>query len=105
MIATPVIERHIVTSPGIRGGKPHLDGTRITVADVVIWHFRMGYSPDEIAVKWELSLSAVYAAISYYYDHQSEIDAQIQAADAHHDAMKTANPSLLQHRLKDIRSE
>ena len=100
-----VLEQHIVATRDIRNGKPRLEGTRITVADVAIWHFRMGYSPDEIAAKWDLSLSAIYAAISYYYDHQSEIDEQIQATDAHHAQMKAANPSLLQEKLKSLRSE
>ena len=100
-----VLEQHIVATPSTRSGKPRLEGTRITVADVVIWHFRMGYSPDEIAVKWDLSLSAIYAAISYYYDHQSEIDEQIQATDAYHAKMKAATPSLLQEKLKGLRGE
>ncbi len=35
---------HIKISRGIRTGKPHLKGTRITVSDIVIWHLRMGKS-------------------------------------------------------------
>ena len=99
------MEQHIVATPSIRGGKPRIEGSRITVADVVIWHFRMGYSLDEIAVKWDLSLSAIYAAISYYYDHQSNIDKQIQATDTHHTKMKVATPSLLQEKSKGLRGE
>jgi uncharacterized protein (DUF433 family) len=100
-----VLEQHIVATPSIRSGKPRLEGTRITVADVVIWHFHMGYSPDEIAVKWDLSLSAIYAALSYYYDHQNEIDEQIQAADEYHARMKAVTPSRLQEKIKSLRSE
>ena len=100
-----VLEQHIVATPSIRSGKPHLEGSRITVADVAIWHFHMGYSPDEIAAKWDISLAAIYAALSYYYDHQHEIDKQIQVADNYHARMKAATPSLLQEKLKGLRGE
>jgi uncharacterized protein (DUF433 family) len=33
---------HIEVTPGVRGGKPRIAGTRITVADVVLLHRRMG---------------------------------------------------------------
>lgn len=100
-----LIEQHIIATPGVRSGKPRLADTRITVADIVIWHFRMGYSLDEIGVKWSLPLAAVYAAISFYYDHQTEIDTQIQAADAEHARLKAQTPSALQEKLKEIRGE
>jgi uncharacterized protein (DUF433 family) len=37
-----VIEKHIEIDSGVRGGKPCLAGTRISVSDVVIWHLREG---------------------------------------------------------------
>lgn len=104
-MTTLTIEQHIVATPQMRGGKPRIEGTRITVADIAIWHFRMGYSLDEIAIKWSLSLASVYAAISYYYDHQNEIDEQIQNADSDFEALKAATPSLIQNKLKEFRSE
>jgi uncharacterized protein (DUF433 family) len=42
-----VSKEHIVITPGICGGKPTA-GHRIKVQDIVIWHERMGMSPDEI---------------------------------------------------------
>ena len=32
----------IVTTLGVRGGKPRIAGHRITVSDVAIWHERWG---------------------------------------------------------------
>lgn len=104
-MTTLVIEQHIVATPSVRSGKPRIANTRITVADVVIWHFQLGYSPDEIGIKWELPLGAVYAAISYYYDHRNEIDEQIRKADAHHAKLKATSPSLLQKKLRALRGE
>jgi uncharacterized protein (DUF433 family) len=69
-----VIEEHIEINPGIRGGKPHLKGTRMAVADVILMHLRLGQSLEEIAGKYGLSLGALHAAMAYYYDHRTEID-------------------------------
>jgi uncharacterized protein (DUF433 family) len=51
--ATTLMERpslgdRIVTTAGVRGGKPRIARHRITVSDVAIWHERMGMSADEI---------------------------------------------------------
>lgn len=72
---------HIEINPTIMDGKPIIKGHRIAVKDVVIWHERMGQSADEIATQYGLSLSDVYAALAYYYDHQQEIDSDIRESD------------------------
>ncbi len=43
------VVQHITVTPGLRGGKPHIIGRRITVSDVAFFHFDMGMSVDEIA--------------------------------------------------------
>lgn len=65
---------HIEITPGVRGGKPHIAGHRVTVQNVAIWHERMGQEPDEIATMYELTLGEVYAALAYYHDNRAEID-------------------------------
>jgi uncharacterized protein (DUF433 family) len=96
---------HIAITSGIRGGKPHLTGTRITVADIAIMHLKLGQSVDEIAVDYHLPLAAVHAALAYYYDHQVEIDEQIAADAAFAAAFRQQNPSLLQAKLRQLRGE
>ncbi|KKK55062.1 hypothetical protein LCGC14_3078390, partial [marine sediment metagenome] len=59
--------RHVVGTPGVCGGKPRIDGRRITVQNVVIWHEQMGYSVDEIATLYALTLSEIYSALAYYH--------------------------------------
>ena len=61
------------------GGKPRIAEHRITVQDVVIWHERMGLGVDEIVAEYDLTLSEMYAALAYYYDHRAEIDEPIRA--------------------------
>jgi uncharacterized protein (DUF433 family) len=63
----PVIAEHIEITPGTCGGKPRIAGHRIKVQDIVIWHERMGMSPDEIVSNYpSITLSDVYAALAYY---------------------------------------
>jgi uncharacterized protein (DUF433 family) len=72
-----VLDKHIEITPEVRGGKPRIAGRGITVADIVLMHWRLGISLEEIAGKYDLPLAAVYAAMSYYYDHKREIDQSI----------------------------
>jgi uncharacterized protein (DUF433 family) len=78
----------IMRSPEIRGGRPRITGTGITVARVVSW-FQLGLSPDEIAARiGHLSLAQVHAALAYYYLNSQEIDADLAAEDAAYDTLE-----------------
>lgn len=77
----------IVNTPGVVGGKPRIDGTRVSVNTIVIWYKR-GYSPEEIAEQFErVSLAQVYAALAYYHANQAEIEASLQAEEETHDRL------------------
>lgn len=68
---------HIVLNPGIRGGRPTIVGTRIGV-DLLARFMRAGDGPDEILLMYpHLTPAAIYDALSYYFDHQAEIEEQI----------------------------
>jgi uncharacterized protein (DUF433 family) len=72
------LQDRIVTTPGVRSGKPRIAGHRITVSDVAIWHERMGMSPDEIVSEYPtITLSDVHAALAYYFDHRDEVNREI----------------------------
>jgi uncharacterized protein (DUF433 family) len=98
------VKAHIVRTVGVCGGKPRIDGHRITVQNVAIWHERMGKSVDEIASEYGLTLGEVYAALSYYYDHREEIEASIHADTAFVEQMKQQHPSRLAEKLAERRS-
>lgn len=77
-----VINSHIEITPNICGGKPRIKGHTIKVQDIVIWHERMGLSPDEIIYYYPIiTLSDVYAALTYYQDHREEIRQQIEEGE------------------------
>jgi uncharacterized protein (DUF433 family) len=65
MSSQPRNRVRIVSTPGTCGGRPRIDGHRITVEDVAIWHERMGMSPDEIVSSYPtITLSDALAALA-----------------------------------------
>ena len=74
--------QHIEITPGVCGGKPRIAGHRITVANIVIWHERLGRSADEIATEYDLTLADVYTALAYYFDNREAIDESIAKSKA-----------------------
>jgi len=76
-MATATRIAQIVSTPGVRGGKARVEGTRICVLDVVYFH-KASKTPEEICGAYpELTLAQVYSALSYYYDHTDEIEASM----------------------------
>lgn len=70
--------RYIVTDSSILSGEPIIEGTRTPVRAVVqLW--RQGVAAEEIPTHLpHLSLAQVFDALSYYSDHQDEINARIE---------------------------
>lgn len=68
---------HIATDDRILGGEPIVKGTRTPVRAIVeIW--RVGVRPEEIPAGMpHITIAQVFDALSYYHDHQAEIDAYI----------------------------
>jgi len=98
------LDRYIEITPDIRGGKPRIAGRRITVADVAIAYLRLGQSLEEVAAEYELTLSEVYAAMSFYYDNKVVIDESIHTSEALADSLRPLYPSLLQEKIKVLKN-
>jgi uncharacterized protein (DUF433 family) len=81
----------IVRDLEIRGGRPRLAGTGVTVRRIVGW-YRLGLTAEEIADQFgHLSLAQVHAALAYYHANRAEIEADIQAEEAEADALEAAH--------------
>lgn len=101
MTIQPIISEHIEITPGVCGGKPRIAGHRIKVQDIVIWHERMGMSPDEILYHYpSITLADVYAALAYYHDHLQEIRHQIDEDEKFVRELEAKTPSLVQQKLR-----
>lgn len=60
----------IVRTPGTRSGKPRIDGTRITVADVCDW-ISSGMTKEEICADYGLTREQIDVALAYASPHQN----------------------------------
>lgn len=85
-------------------GRAWIDDTNIKVIEVVLDKLAYGWSPEEIHEQHShLSLAQIHAALSYYYDHQSEIDAEMEQQDKEIEAlMEKAEDSPLKKRLRSL---
>ena len=68
---------YITRNPAVCGGQPVIVGTRTPVKSIV-GYYKMGLSVEEILEGLpHLSPAQVFAALSYYHDHQAEIERDI----------------------------
>ena len=69
---------YIVSDDTILGGEPVIKGTRTPVRAIVeLW--RLGIAPEEIPRRLpHLTLAQVFDALSYYSDHQEDINGYIE---------------------------
>ncbi len=96
--------KHIVQTPGFYEGRPCIDAHKISVHDIAVWT-RQGPTPDELARAFGLTLAQVYAALTYYYDHQEQIDCEIQEHDAFIAAQADADTSPISERIRQAIAE
>jgi uncharacterized protein (DUF433 family) len=62
-------------------GRPSIAGSRSRVTQIVR-DVRSGLTPDRIHEEYpHLSLAQIYAALSYYHDHKTDIDEQLEEED------------------------
>jgi uncharacterized protein (DUF433 family) len=77
-----VIAQHITKTPDVCGGRACIAGHRIRVMDIVVWHEKRGYSPDEIVDMFPgITLADVYAALAYYFGNRQEIEDEFRKDD------------------------
>lgn len=68
---------HVVRVDGVCGGRPTIEGTRISI-DAVAQLLADGLTAEEIIELYpSLNQALVHDAISHYHDHKAEIDRSI----------------------------
>ena len=78
--ALKVRHPHIVARKGYCGGSPVIAGTNFPVRSVVNYVLRQGMTPEEVAAEFHhLTLAQIHDALSYYYDHQEDVEQDIAA--------------------------
>jgi uncharacterized protein (DUF433 family) len=71
---------YVTRQEGMCGGRPIVDGRRIPVWQIAAL-LRQGLSAEQIVDQYSdrLTPAAIYDAISYYYDHRDEVDADLES--------------------------
>ena len=77
-MSATAVSRHVTRNPEILSGEPIIIGTRTSVRAIVgLW--RLGIMPEEILNHLpHLTLAQVFDALSFYLDHQIEINEYIE---------------------------
>lgn len=74
-VAQKVHHPYVVARVRVHGGEPTIRGTRVPVRSVVQYVLRQGIAAETLVAEFpQLSLAAVYDALSFYYDHRSLIN-------------------------------
>ena len=86
----------IIRSPEIRGGRPRVAGTGVSVRRIVGWYKR-GLTPEEIVDQFgHLTLAQVYAALAYYHANRDEIETDLASEEAEATALAQQHSSTRQ---------
>jgi uncharacterized protein (DUF433 family) len=83
-------------------GQVWIEGANTKVIQIAIDKSAHGWSAEEIQAQHpHLSLAQIHAALSYYYDHQAEMDAAIQRMAQEDQLLRAqAGPSRAEERLR-----
>jgi uncharacterized protein (DUF433 family) len=70
-------------------GVPWISGANTKVVEVVLDKMAYGWSPEEMHRQHpHLSMAQIHAALSYYYEHQAEVDADIERRNRYVEEMR-----------------
>jgi len=85
-------------------GVAWIDHTNTKVIEVALDMIAHGWSPEEIHFQHaHLSLAQIHAALGYYYDHKTEMDARIQKSAQEVERLRAeAGESPLRKRLREM---
>jgi len=71
---------YITSEQNILSGSPIIEGTRIPVR-CIAGYYQIGMSVDDILISLaHLTPAQVHSALAYYFDHQDEVDKDLQEA-------------------------
>ncbi len=75
-MATVTLAQHITWDAR---GRACVSGTGVRVSEIVLDKLAYGWSPEETHRQHShLSLAEIHAALAYYYDHQRELEEEIE---------------------------
>jgi uncharacterized protein (DUF433 family) len=88
-------------------GRPWITGANTKVVEVVLDKMAYGWSPEEMHHQHpHLSMAQIHAALAYYYEHQDELDADMERQTRYVEELRAQQPdSPLRQRLRALKRE
>ena len=89
-------------------GVAWISGANTKVVEVVLDKMAHNSSPEEMHEQYpHLSLAQIHAALSYYYEHQAEVDADIERRDREVETLRAQqrNPFTRQELEQRLRAQ
>lgn len=72
---------------------PIIEGTTLKVVEIIMAKTSYGWSPEEIHFQHPyLTMSQIHAALAYYWEHQTELDADIEQRENYAEEMQKESP-------------
>ena len=86
------------------GGVPMIGGTQIKVVELALDHLAYQWDAAQIhAAHPNLSLGQIHSALAYYYDHKTELDADIERRREKIDQLgQSIGPSAIAQKLRQL---
>lgn len=99
MLTTETRYEHIILD---EAQTPFIVGTTMKVVELVLDNRAYGWSPEELLFQHPyLTLGQIYSALAYYWDHQEELDRDIERRLKFiGQVQQKQKPSALEARLK-----
>lgn len=94
------------TQIGLDGqGVAWIGGTKVKVTEIVLDKIAYGWGPEEIHFQHpHLSLAQIHGALTYYYENQSDLDAQIRQGLEEADKLATeVSDAGFRRKLRDLK--
>src|SRR5437867_9468870 len=86
-------------------GVAWISGTKVKVIEVVVDKLAHGSSPEELHFQYpHLSLAQIHAALSFYHEHETELEDEIERRLLQVNELAAREPdSPLRRRLREIK--
>jgi uncharacterized protein (DUF433 family) len=72
-----MLDTTLVRTPGMCGGRLRIDGTQMTVSQIVTLSKQGLRAPQIVEQYPHRTLREIYAVLAWYHDHQAEFDEEL----------------------------
>lgn len=96
---------YVIKDRKVRGGVPIIAGTGIRVIDIALRYEVAGMTPEDIMVSLpHITLSQIHDALSYYYEHKSDLDREWKNSLEQVETRRKGHKSIMEKKLGKVKA-